>query len=122
MDQVLYQGWYFTVQQRLGLFEMNFNFIQIYSFFFFFSIEFDRDFDYFAIAGVTKKIKVLSSTVYIVIHELEIMLIYYFFSFTNKVFEYGTVIRDVVDIHYPVNEMVCNSKIRYKMSYHISWV
>ncbi|XP_015750540.1 PREDICTED: E3 ubiquitin-protein ligase RFWD2-like [Acropora digitifera] len=48
------------------------------------SIEFDRDFDYFAIAGVTKKI---------------------------KVFEYGTVIRDVVDIHCPVNEMVCNSKI-----------
>lgn len=48
------------------------------------SIEFDRDFDYFAIAGVTKKI---------------------------KVFEYGMVIRDVVDIHCPVNEMVCNSKI-----------
>ena len=29
-----------------------------------------------------------------------------------QVFEYGTVIRDVVDIHCPVNEMVCNSKIR----------
>ncbi|MEQ2187114.1 coatomer subunit alpha, partial [Goodea atripinnis] len=42
------------------------------------SIEFDRDCDYFAIAGVTKKI---------------------------KVFEYGTVIQDAVDIHYPVNEM-----------------
>ncbi|XP_048587008.1 E3 ubiquitin-protein ligase COP1-like isoform X2 [Nematostella vectensis] len=53
------------------------------------SIEFDRDLDYFAIAGVTKKI---------------------------KVFEYGTVIRDVVDIHYPINEMVCNSKIS-----SISW-
>lgn len=52
----------------------------------FFSIEFDRDCDYFAIAGVTKKI---------------------------KVFEYGTVIQDAVDIHYPVNEMTCNSKIRY---------
>ncbi len=51
------------------------------------SIEFDRDCDYFAIAGVTKKI---------------------------KVFEYGTVIQDAVDIHYPVNEMTCNSKIRYK--------
>lgn len=49
------------------------------------SIEFDRDCDYFAIAGVTKKI---------------------------KVFEYGTVIQDAVDIHYPVNEMTCNSKIR----------
>uniref|UniRef100_A0A4W6BSE7 COP1 E3 ubiquitin ligase n=1 Tax=Lates calcarifer TaxID=8187 RepID=A0A4W6BSE7_LATCA len=48
------------------------------------SIEFDRDCDYFAIAGVTKKI---------------------------KVFEYGTVIQDAVDIHYPVNEMTCNSKI-----------
>lgn len=52
-----------------------------------FSIEFDRDCDYFAIAGVTKKI---------------------------KVFEYGTVIQDAVDIHYPVNEMTCNSKIRYR--------
>ncbi|KAG5285550.1 hypothetical protein AALO_G00004670 [Alosa alosa] len=48
------------------------------------SIEFDRDCDYFAIAGVTKKI---------------------------KVYEYGTVIQDAVDIHYPVNEMTCNSKI-----------
>ncbi|KAG7252532.1 hypothetical protein CRUP_024420, partial [Coryphaenoides rupestris] len=48
------------------------------------SIEFDRDCDYFAIAGVTKKI---------------------------KVFEYGLVIQDAVDIHYPVNEMTCNSKI-----------
>ncbi|XP_069120571.1 E3 ubiquitin-protein ligase COP1-like [Argopecten irradians] len=48
------------------------------------SIEFDRDCDYFAIAGVTKRI---------------------------KVFEYCNVIKDVVDIHYPVNEMVCNSKI-----------
>lgn len=52
-----------------------------------FSIEFDRDCDYFAIAGVTKKI---------------------------KVFEYGTVIQDAVDIHYPVNEMTCNSKIRWR--------
>lgn len=31
-----------------------------------------------------------------------------------KVFEYGTVIQDAVDIHYPVNEMTCNSKIRYE--------
>lgn len=53
--------------------------------FFFPSIEFDRDCDYFAIAGVTKKI---------------------------KVYEYGTVIQDAVDIHYPENEMTCNSKIR----------
>lgn len=52
---------------------------------FFPSIEFDRDCDYFAIAGVTKKI---------------------------KVYEYGTVIQDAVDIHYPENEMTCNSKIR----------
>lgn len=54
--------------------------------FLFLSIEFDRDCDYFAIAGVTKKI---------------------------KVYEYGTVIQDAVDIHYPENEMTCNSKIRY---------
>ncbi|UYV75918.1 RFWD2 [Cordylochernes scorpioides] len=49
-----------------------------------FSIEFDKDNEYFAIAGVTKKI---------------------------KVFEYGTVINDTVDIHYPVIELICNSKI-----------
>ncbi|XP_075918935.1 E3 ubiquitin-protein ligase COP1-like [Petromyzon marinus] len=48
------------------------------------SIDFDRDCDYFAVAGVTKKI---------------------------KVFEYGTLIRDAVDIHYPVIEMTCDSKI-----------
>ncbi|XP_033643605.1 E3 ubiquitin-protein ligase COP1-like isoform X1 [Asterias rubens] len=48
------------------------------------SIEFDKDNDFFAIAGVTKKI---------------------------KVFEYGAVVMDAVDIHYPAHEMVCNSKI-----------
>ena len=32
-------------------------------FLFLHSIEFDRDFDYFAIAGVTKKIKVFHATV-----------------------------------------------------------
>ncbi|RDD43416.1 E3 ubiquitin-protein ligase RFWD2 [Trichoplax sp. H2] len=48
------------------------------------SIEFDRDCDYFAIAGVTKKI---------------------------KIFEYSSIIRDAVDIHYPVTEMTCSSKI-----------
>lgn len=57
----------------------------IFTLYYLYSIEFDRDCDYFAIAGVTKKI---------------------------KVFEYGTVIQDAVDIHYPVNEMTCNSKIR----------
>ena len=36
----------------------------------------------------------------------------YLFFAQHQVFEYGTVIRDVVDIHCPVNEMVCNSKIR----------
>lgn len=48
------------------------------------SIEFDKDNEYFAIAGVTKRI---------------------------KMFEYATVIRNDVDMHYPINEMVCNSKI-----------
>lgn len=48
------------------------------------SIEFDKDNEFFAIAGVTKKI---------------------------KVFDYGNVIRDAVELHYPVAEMVCNSKI-----------
>ncbi|CAG2177091.1 unnamed protein product, partial [Oppiella nova] len=48
------------------------------------SIEFDKDSEYFAIAGVTKKI---------------------------KVFEYATVVKDTLDIHYPINEMECSSKI-----------
>ena len=30
-----------------------------------------------------------------------------------QVFEYETIIKDAVDIHYPINEMVCNSKIRF---------
>ncbi|KAL1122892.1 hypothetical protein AAG570_003217 [Ranatra chinensis] len=48
------------------------------------SIEFDKDNELFAIAGVTKRI---------------------------KVFDYGAVIRDTVDIHYPCIEMVSSSKI-----------
>ena len=44
---------------------------------------------------------------------LSLTFVYYVFFFAqHQVFEYGTVIRDVVDIHCPVNEMVCNSKIR----------
>uniref|UniRef100_A0A1B0D6S5 Uncharacterized protein n=1 Tax=Phlebotomus papatasi TaxID=29031 RepID=A0A1B0D6S5_PHLPP len=56
-------------------------------------IEFDKDNEYFAIAGVTKRI---------------------------KVYDYLAVIRDVVDIHYPVVEMVSNSKISCVVwnSYH----
>lgn len=49
------------------------------------SIEFDRDSEFFAIAGVTKKI---------------------------KVFEYSVVRDAVVDLHYPIQEMTCASKIR----------
>ena len=48
------------------------------------SIEFDKDGEYFAVAGLTKKI---------------------------GIFDYGNVIRDVVDIHYPCAEMVCDAKI-----------
>ena len=48
------------------------------------SIEFDKDCDFFAIAGVTKRI---------------------------KVYDYAAVVRDVIDLHYPVMEMVANSKI-----------
>ncbi|KAF5301516.1 hypothetical protein FQR65_LT08819 [Abscondita terminalis] len=48
------------------------------------SIEFDKDNEFFAIAGVTKRI---------------------------KVFDYGAVLRATVDLHYPCIEMVSNSKI-----------
>ncbi|KAF2361731.1 WD40 repeat, partial [Trinorchestia longiramus] len=48
------------------------------------SIEFDKDGEYFAVAGLTKKI---------------------------RVFDYRNIIGDVVDIHYPSSEMVCDSKI-----------
>lgn len=49
------------------------------------SIEFDRDNELFAIAGVTKKI---------------------------KLFDYRTVIKDEIGVmHYPISEMVCGSKI-----------
>lgn len=49
------------------------------------SIEFDRDDEYFATAGVTKKI---------------------------KIFDYGSIVKDPIDMHYPVKEMNCRSKIR----------
>lgn len=48
------------------------------------TIEFDKDNEYFAIAGVTKKI---------------------------KLFEYSSVVRDSLEIHYPVVEMEGSSKI-----------
>lgn len=57
------------------------------------SIEFDKDNEFFAIAGVTKRI---------------------------KVFDYSEVIHDAVDIHYPCVEMVSDSKISCVIwnSYH----
>ena len=48
------------------------------------SIEFDKNQELFAIAGVTKRI---------------------------KIYNYNTVLKDTVDIHYPCIEMVCGSKI-----------
>ena len=48
------------------------------------SIEFDKDNEMFAIAGVTKRI---------------------------KVYDYDVILKDMVDIHYPCIEMVCGSKI-----------
>ncbi|XP_037093329.1 E3 ubiquitin-protein ligase COP1-like [Pollicipes pollicipes] len=48
------------------------------------SIEFDKDRELFAIAGVTKKI---------------------------KIYDYGFVVRNAIDIHYPTLEMACTSKI-----------
>ena len=43
------------------------------------SIEFDKDQEFFAIAGVTKRI---------------------------KIYDYNVVLKDMVDIHYPTTEMV----------------
>ena len=48
------------------------------------SIEFDKNQEFFAIAGVTKRI---------------------------KIYDYNVVLKDMVDIHYPSTEMVCSSKI-----------
>lgn len=48
------------------------------------SLSFDRDEDYFATAGVSKKI---------------------------KIFEFSSLLNDTVDIHYPVVEMSCKSKL-----------
>ncbi|XP_075989572.1 E3 ubiquitin-protein ligase COP1-like isoform X2 [Anticarsia gemmatalis] len=48
------------------------------------TIEFDKDEEFFAIAGVTKRI---------------------------KVFEFESVVRDAVDVHYPCAEMQCSHKI-----------
>jgi len=48
------------------------------------SIEFDKDQEFFAIAGVTKRI---------------------------KIYDYNVVLKDMVEIHYPSSEMTCSSKI-----------
>lgn len=62
------------------------------------SIDFDKDCDHFAVAGVTKKI---------------------------KVYDYEAVVNNVVDgINYPIVQMVCNSKISCLSwsKYHKSWL
>ncbi|XP_039250612.1 E3 ubiquitin-protein ligase COP1-like [Styela clava] len=62
------------------------------------SIDFDKDCDHFAVAGVTKKI---------------------------KVYDYESVVNNVVDgINYPVVQMACNSKISCLSwsKYHKTWL
>lgn len=48
------------------------------------SIEFDKDMEFFSIAGVAKKI---------------------------KIFDYAAVVKDSIGIHYPISEIECTSKI-----------
>lgn len=50
------------------------------------SIEFDKDSEFFVIAGVTKKI---------------------------KLYNYESVVNFEGDLHYPVEQLLCNSKIRF---------
>lgn len=62
------------------------------------SIEYDKDCDHFAVAGVTKKI---------------------------KVYDYESVVNNVIDgINYPVVQMACNSKISCLSwsKYHKTWL
>ena len=63
------------------------------------SIEFDKNQEFFAIAGVTKRIK---------IYDYNVVL-----KVTSDFLEYfpKDVFQDMVDIHYPTTEMVCSSKI-----------
>lgn len=49
------------------------------------SIEFDKDGEYFVVAGVTKKI---------------------------KLYDYSAVIHDGHQLHYPLHQLQCSSKIR----------
>ncbi|CAF3469924.1 unnamed protein product [Rotaria sp. Silwood1] len=48
------------------------------------SIEFDRDYEHFAVAGVSKKI---------------------------KLYEYQSILDNVVDLHYPTKEVLCTAKL-----------
>lgn len=62
------------------------------------SIDFDKDCDHFAVAGVTKKI---------------------------KIYDYESVVNSYVDgINYPITQMACNSKISCLSwsKYHKSWL
>lgn len=54
------------------------------------SIEFDKDGEYFVIAGVTKKI---------------------------KVYDYNAVVEHNSETHYPLTQLQCSSKIRYAQLY-----
>lgn len=67
------------------------------------SIEFDKDGEVFAVAGVTKKIKVLLCKT-VDGHELR---------FHFQIFNYASILRNVgFQNHYPLREMECDAKLR----------
>jgi len=65
-----------------------------------FSIEFDRDYEHFAVAGVSKKIKVKFDRWKILVST----------SFL-KLYEYESVLNNTVDSHYPTKEVLCTAKL-----------
>lgn len=72
------------------------------------SIEFDRDDEFFATAGIL-------FSCWIIISWFEVNCACAIgVTKKIKIFDYNAIIRDTIDMHYPVSEMSCKSKIRYE--------
>ena len=76
-----------------------------------FSIEFDRDYEHFAVAGVSKKIKVSRKSKTIEMKNKKLRKIFIFVFLKKKLYEYLSVLDNSIELHYPTKEVSCSAKL-----------
>lgn len=77
-----------------------------------FSIEFDRDHENFAVAGVSKKIKVNEQSLCFLFCFQNRSILHLNSNFYSlKLYEYQSILDNTVDIHYPTKEVQCTAKL-----------